>query len=110
METFMIIVLVLSLLGMLFVKDIAGISTCGWPKSDWEYLEIIEKMKTKNIQLINDMGTKGFITCLTPGIPFISGSITGITFGYYVNGYGIVPRWYKSHKEITKIFKKLENK
>jgi uncharacterized membrane protein len=110
MGTFMIIAWGLSLLVILFVKDIAGISTLGWPKSDGEYLEIIEKMKTKNIQLINDMGTKGFITCLTTGIPYISRSITGFTFGYYVSGYGIVPRWYKSHKEITEIFNQLENK
>ena len=106
----MIIVLVIAALATVLVKDIAGVSTCGWPKSDGEYLEIIEKMKTENIQLINDMGTRGFITCLTPGIPFISGSITGLTFGYYVSGYGVVPRWYKSHKEITKIFNQLENK
>ena len=110
MGTFMIIVLVITGLVTLFVKDIAGIATCGWPKSDEVYLEIIEKMKTHNIQLINNMGTKGFIICLTPDIPYISGSITGLTFGYYVSGYGIVPRWYKSHKEITKIFNQLDNK
>lgn len=110
METFMIIGLVIAGLVILFVKDIAGISTCGWPKSDEVYLEIIEKMKTKDIELLNDFGTRGFITCLTPDIPYISGSITGLTFGYYVSGYGIVPRWYKSHKEITKIFNQLENK
>jgi hypothetical protein len=110
MGTFMIIVLVIAALVIVFVKDIAGISTLGWPKSDEEYLEIIQKMKTRDVQLINDMGTRGFITCLTSEIPFISGSITGLTFGYYVSGYGIVPRWYKSHKEITEIFNQLENK
>jgi ABC-type siderophore export system fused ATPase/permease subunit len=110
METVMIIVLVIAGLVTLFVKDIAGYSTCGWPKSDKVYLEIIQKMKTRDVQLINDMGTKGFITCLTSELPYISGSITGLTFGYYVSGYGVVPRWYKSHKEITEIFNQLENK
>jgi hypothetical protein len=110
METVMIIVFVIAGLVTLFVKDIACYSTCGWPKSDEVYLEIIQKMKTRDVQLINDMGTKGFITCLTSELPYISGSITGLTFGYYVSGYGVVPRWYKSHKEITEIFNQLENK
>jgi hypothetical protein len=110
METVISIVLVIAGLVTLFVKDIAGITTCGWPKSDEEYLEIVRKMKTRNVQLINDMGNRGFITCLTPDMPYISGTITGITFGYYVSGYGVVPRWYKSHKEITEIFNQLENK
>jgi ABC-type siderophore export system fused ATPase/permease subunit len=110
METVMIVTLLILGLVVLFVKDIAGVSTCGWPKSDEVYLEIIEKMKTKDIELLNDFGSKGFITCLTPDIPFISGSITGLTFAYYVSGHGIVPRWYKSHKEITEIFNQLENK
>jgi hypothetical protein len=56
------------------------------------------------------MGHRGFISTLTDGIPFISGSITGLTFKYYVSGYGAVPRWYKSSKEIDKIFNQLENK
>jgi hypothetical protein len=110
METVMIVVLLILGLVVFFVNDIAGISVCGWPKSDEEYLEIIEKMKTKNIQLNNDMGGKGFISCFATGMPYISKSITGLIFGYYVSGYGVVPRWYKSHKEITKIFNQLENK
>lgn len=110
MDTFVSVVLVVMLLVTLFVKDIAGVLTCGWPKSDEVYLDIIKKMKEKNIELINDMGHKGFITCLNPDIPFISGGITGLTFKYYVSEYGIVPRWYKSHKEITEIFNQLENK
>lgn len=110
MDTFMIVALLIIGLVVLFVKDIAGITTCGLPKSDEFYLNIIKKMKEKNIELINDMGHKGFITCLNPDIPYISGSITGLTFKYYVSGHGVVPRWYKSHKEITEIFNQLENK
>jgi ABC-type siderophore export system fused ATPase/permease subunit len=109
MDTVLLVVGLVTLLVTLFVKDIAGITTCGWPKSDEFYLNIIKKMKEKNIELINDMGHKGFITCLNPDIPYISGSITGLTFKYYVSGHGVVPRWYKSHKEITEIFNQLEN-
>ena len=110
MGTFMIIVLVITGLVTLFVKDISGISTCGWPKSDEFYLNIIKKMKSKDIQLIEGTaGSKGFITTLSD-LPFISRSITGITFKYYVRDLGVVPRWYKSHKEITEIFNQLDNK
>jgi hypothetical protein len=109
MGTFMIIVLVIAALAILFVKDISGISVCGWPKSDEVYLGIIKKMKEKNIELIGDYGGAGFITTLSD-LPFISRSITGITFKYYVRDLGVVPRWYKSHKEITKIFNQLDNK
>lgn len=110
METFTIVALLIIGLVVLFIKDIAGVSTCGWPKSDEFYLDLIKKMKEKDIKLINDMGHKGFITCLNPDIPYISGSITGLTFKYYVREHGVVPRWYKSHKEITEIFNQLENK
>jgi hypothetical protein len=94
---------------MLFVKDIAGISVLGWPKSDEVYLELLEKMKERKIEYVGENGIAGFITTLSD-LPYISRSITGLTFGYYVGGYGIVPRWYKSHKEITEIFNQLENK
>lgn len=113
MGTVMIIVCLLSLLVMLFVKDISGISVCGWPKSDEVYLELLEKMKTRKIEFVDTLdtpGSKGFITTLSNDLPYISRSITGILFGYYISGYGIVPRWYKSHKEITEIFNQLDNK
>jgi hypothetical protein len=44
MGTFMIVVLLIIGLVGLFVKDISGISTCGWPKSDEFYLNIIKKI------------------------------------------------------------------
>ena len=110
METFMVIMLSICGLVLLFVKDIAGYSTCGLPKRDEVYLDIIEKMKTEEIELVNDMGCRGFISTFNENLPYISGSITGITFKYYVNGYGVVPRWYKSSKEIDKIFNQLKNK
>ena len=110
MDTVLLVVGLVTLLVALFVKDITGVSTCGWAKSDEVYLDIIKKMKEKNIKLIDDYGGTGFITTVTAGMPYISRSITGLTFKYYVSGYGVVPRWYKSHKEITEIFNQLENK
>ena len=108
MEIVVGLLLLVVCLVMVFVKDISGIMVCGSPKSDEVYLELIEKMKSQKIHYVDKEGA-GFITTLSD-LPYISRSITGITFRYYINGYGIVPRWYKSHKEITKIFNQLNNK
>lgn len=110
MMTVLLVVGLVSLLVTLFARDIAGVSTCGWAKSDEVYLDIIKKMKEKGIQYVGDYGGEGFITTSKLDLPYISRSITGLTFKYYVSGYGVVPRWYKSHKEITEIFNQLENK
>jgi uncharacterized membrane protein len=109
MEIVLELVLLVVLLVIVFLCDIAGISVLGWPKSDEVYLELLEKMKTRKIQYVGENGSSGFITTLSD-LPYISRSITGLTFGYYISGYGVVPRWYKSHKKITKIFNQLENK
>ena len=95
---------------MVFIVDIPGISVCGSPKSDEMYLELIEKMKKRKIEFVGEFGGSGFITTSSRDLPYISRSIEGILFGYYIGGYGIVPRWYKSHKEITKIFNQLDKK
>jgi hypothetical protein len=105
-----LVLLVIVLLVIVFIKDIAGISVCGCPKSDEFYLDIIKKMKERKIEYVGETGNLGFITTSSSDLPFIARSITGLTFGYYIYGYGIVPRWYKSHKEITKIFNQLDNK
>ncbi len=110
MEIVLGLVLLVVFLIIVFIGDIAGTSVCGLPKSDEVYLEILEKMKTRKIEFVGSPGSKGFITTVSDDLPYISRSITGILFGYYINGYGIVPRWYKSHKEITKIFNQLDNK
>lgn len=110
MEIVLGLVLLVVCLIMVFIKDISGTMVCGLPKSDEEYLELLEKMKTRKIEFIGSPGGDGFITTLSDDLPFISKSITGILFGYYISDYGIVPRWYKSHKEITKIFNQLDNK
>lgn len=107
METFVLVLLSIVVLVTLFIKDISGISVCGLPKSDEVYLDIIKKMKEKDIEYIGKCNGPGFISTFSD-LPFISRSITGLTFKYYVSGYGVVPKWYKSHKEITKIFNQLD--
>jgi hypothetical protein len=110
MEIVLGLVLLVVFLIIVFIGDISGTSVCGLPKSDEVYLDLLEKMKERNIQYVGESGSRGFITTLSNDLPYISRSITGILFGYYISGYGIVPRWYKSHKEITKIFNQLDNK
>ena len=113
MEIVLGLVLLVVFLIIVFISDIAGTLVCGLPKSDEVYLELLEKMKTRKIEFVDSFdssGGKGFITTSSNDLPYISRSITGIFFGYYISGYGIVPRWYKSHKEITKIFNQLDNK
>lgn len=110
MEIVLGLVLFVVFLCIVFIGDIAGTSVCGSPKSDEVYLDLLEKMRGRNIQYIGECGGPGFITTMSNDLPYISRSIRGILFGYYISGYGIVPRWYKSHKEITKIFNQLDNK
>jgi hypothetical protein len=113
MEIVLGLVLLVVFLVIVFIKDISGTMVCGLPKSDEVYLDLLEKMKTRKIEFVDTLdtpGSKGFITTLSEDLPYISRSITGILFGYHISGYGIVPRWYKSHKEITKIFNQLDNK
>lgn len=110
MEIVLGLVLLVVFLFIVFIFDISGISVCGSPKSDELYLELIRKMKERKIEYVGETGGSGFITTVSTDLPYISRSIKGILFGYYIGGYGIVPRWYKSHKEITKIFNQFDNK
>jgi uncharacterized membrane protein len=108
MEIVLGLVLLVVFLIIVFISDIAGTLVCGLPKNDEVYLELLEKMKERNIQYVGKFKGPGFISTVSSDLPYISRSITGIFFGYYISGYGIVPRWYKSHKEITKIFNQLD--
>jgi hypothetical protein len=110
MEIVLGLVLLVVFLIIVFIGDIVGTSVCGLPKSDEVYLDLLEKMKERNIQYVGKFKGPGFISTASSDLPYISRSITGSLFGYYSSEYGIVPRWYKSHKEITKIFNQLDNK
>ena len=50
--------------------------------------------------MISSYNTKGFI----------SYSIKGVLTGCYIEGIGMVPRWYKSYSEINKLRDELLNK
>ena len=103
--------------------DTIGMGVVGFPKSDKEILKVLEDIKNNKPE---EYGDDDFITSkilpmykskildetmiYTFQKPFISKAIRGITFGWYVDGMGAVPRWYKSHSEINKLYNELKNK
>jgi hypothetical protein len=120
----MTVLLVLGIL-LFFVIffDTIGMSVVGFPKSDKEILKVLEELKTNKPE---EYGDDDFITSkivpmykskildetmiYTFQKPFISKAIRGFTFGWYVDGIGAVPRWYKSHSEIEKLYNEIKNK
>lgn len=100
----MILLLIILLLVVLFLGDIAGISVCGFPKSDKECLEFIKKLRENDPYIIR--GTRIITHYQIPG--YISDSIKGTLFGCYIEGIGMVPRWYKSYSEIQKMYNELK--
>lgn len=45
----------------------------------------------------------------TFGKPYMSKALNCGSFKWYIDGYGAVPRWYKSHSEIEKLYNELKN-
>jgi hypothetical protein len=103
--------------------DLIGMSVVGFPKSDKEILKVLEEIK--NNQPEDNEGNDFIKNKITPMYkskilevsliftfqkPYISKAIRGVTFGWYVEGLGAVPRWYKSHSEIEKLYNELKNK
>jgi len=102
----MILLLIIPILVLIFLGDIIGIMVCGFPKSDKECLDFIEKLRENDPYIIR--GTRIISNYKVPG--FISDSIKGILLGCYIEGVGMVPRWYKSYSEINKLRDELLNK
>lgn len=102
----MILLLIIPLLILIFIGDISGSLACGFPKSDKEYLGYIENLKSKEPYIIS--GTRIISHYKCDG--FISDSISGILCGCYIEGLGMVPRWYKSYSEIKKMYNELDEK
>jgi hypothetical protein len=115
------VVLLGVLLFVVILWDTIGMGVVGFPKSDKEILKVLEELKTNKPE---EYGDDDFITSkivpmykskileetmiYTFQKPFISKAIRGFTFGWYVDGMGAVPRWYKSHSEIEKLYNELK--
>lgn len=118
----MTVLLVLGiLLFFVILFDTIGMSVVGFPKSDKEILKVLEELKTNKPEEYedNDFITSKIVPMYKSKIleetmiytfqkPFISKAIRGFTFGWYVDGMGAVPRWYKSHSEIEKLYNELK--
>jgi hypothetical protein len=105
----MILLLIIPLLILIFIGDISGSLACGFPKKDSVYLDFIEKLRNDNPFIMDGVDSDSLISSYNTN-GFISYGIRGILFGCYVNGIGMVPRWYKSYSEIDKLRDELKNK
>jgi len=119
-------VVLLVLLGFLLFAgilwDVIGMSVVGFPTSDEKILKFLEEIKNNKPEdegydsefskAISHMYKTKIIDetlVYTFGKPYISKGIKGISYKWYVDGLGAVPRWYKSHSEIEKLYNELKN-
>lgn len=105
----MILLLLILILVIVCIGDISGSFVCGFPKKDSVYLDFIEKLRN-NDPYIMDGATSDCIISSFDTKGFISYSIKGVLTGCYIEGIGMVPRWYKSYSEINKLRDELLNK
>jgi hypothetical protein len=103
----MVVLLVLLIVGLiLFVGfELVNINVCGFPPKDEDVLEFIEKVRKSNPFLLD--GAKPGSMISSSGNPYISKSLSTCLMGYYISDVGTIPRWYKSHGEIQKLYVEL---
>jgi len=117
--------IVLVVLGfILFVGvlwDIVGMCVVGFPTSDEKILKFLEEIKnnkpedgfdsefSKSISHMYKTKILDETLVYTFGKPYMSKGIKGVSYKWYVDGLGAVPRWYKSHSEIEKLYNELKN-
>ena len=119
----MVVLFVLGfVLFMVIIWDTIGMSVVGFPKSDKEILKVLESLKNNEPEIYCDEVLKDKISPLykseiisdtlisTFGKPYMSKALNCGSFKWYIGGYGAVPRWYKSHSEIEKLYNELKKK
>jgi hypothetical protein len=102
--------------------DIVGMCIVGFPTSDEKILNFLEEIKNNNPQdegydsefskSISHMYKTKILDetmIYTFGKSYISKSPQGVSYKWYVDGLGVVPRWHKSHSEIEKLYNELKN-
>ena len=104
----MIVLVVLLIMCFVFflVWEIATISVSGFPPKDKDVLEFLEKIKEKNLYVMDGVKPNGIIGGIGDGI-YISTALSSCLMGGYINDVGAIPRWYKSYGEIKKLYVKL---
>jgi hypothetical protein len=101
------VVVILLIIGLVIFTgiQIIDINVYGSPPKDEDVLEFINKVRNSNPSLLSGASTDCMIT--SSGNPFISSSINGVLFGFYINNVGLIPKWYKSHSEIKRLYNEL---
>jgi hypothetical protein len=109
------------LLGLI-LWDLCGMFVIVFPTPDDKILKFIEEIKNNKPEddydgyfgkSISDMYKTKIIdetVIYTFKKPHMSKKLRGVSFKWYVDGLGVVPRWYKSHSEIEKLYNELKNK
>ena len=105
----LILIIVLGIIVFFLLSELPCLVVCGWPKTDSEYLQYLDEIKNNNPYLISGASKNSMISTFTDR-RFISNSIKSGLFGCYIEDMGCVPRWYKSYREIKKLYNELENK
>jgi hypothetical protein len=101
-----ILVIFLFIVLMTFITlELTYLSVTGFPPKDEDVLEFIEKVRKSNPFLLD--GTKPNSMLCSSGNPYISSSFSTCLIGYYISDVGAIPRWYKSHDEIQKLYNEL---
>ena len=101
------VVVILLIVGLVIFtgSQIININVYWSPPKDEDVLEFIEKVRNSKPSLLSWVSTDCMIT--SSGNPFISSSVNGLLFGFYINDVGLIPKWYKSHSEIEKLYVEL---
>ena len=94
---------------LLFITIIfegAGLLVMGVPAKDEDILEAIEKHRKDGIRVNSINGTILYVG----DMPFIAKHFQLLGNYYIDRNVGIIPRWYKSHKLIKKLFDEYQPK
>ena len=90
--------------------ELYNIQANGWPTKDNDLLEMINAFSDEYTK-INIKQTSGiYIEGENWKTPRIIRSKFSLLFPYYIPSVGLIPKWYKSKKEIDIIFRNLEIK
>ena len=117
----LISIIVLGVIVFFLMFELPNLMLCGWPKTDGKILELLETLRNNkpytddkeyydSIESFYKTKIVDETMIYTFRQPYISKSLSCLLFKWYIDGYGVVPRWYKSHSEINKLYNELKDK
>lgn len=93
------------LICFVLLNEIITMYVNGIPPKDKDVLEYLEKVKVSNPRVVS--GAKEDCMIISDENPFITTSSKTLFIGCSISGVGVIPRWYKSYKEIKKLYVEL---